>query len=184
MLGIDDINRLEQKNKELEQKCYHLEHENQYMKNLMERENPAAWADTFHIWAYNELKKDRDRLAEKLKDFEKIEYTRICSQDMFVNLVQMSEYPSIEIKSYPFEFGGTRYRGELTTALGTIAASEFVIAKGCNNDAAHDAMEEKILHDIGYHYVKRAYDMRHKYNINSRLHYIYSYKKLYEEFKK
>lgn len=182
MLSIDDINKLQQENASLKFKCLDLEHENNYMKGLMQKANPVAWADEFHIWAYSELKKEKNRLEEKLKELERFEFINKYPERLFKALVELSEYPSIEIKSYPFEYGSIRYRGELTTALGSIIASEFVIQKEYKqHEDALNAMQEKILHDIGYQYVKRAYDTKKKYILSNEPQYIYACRKFYEE---
>ena len=80
-------------------------------------------------------------------------------------LNELSETPDIKIMYFPPSLGSARLRAELVLPSGEMIVAEESFSSCCCDDEERtkelrDYVQEKLLKEIGYNYIKRAFERR------------------------
>lgn len=98
------------------------------------------------------------------------------------NLIIVNNYPDVSITVYDEPFGRKRIRGELVTCTGEMIVAEFNADSEIFNTQKHlkEYVKTKILREIGYKFIERAYESRQKKKVTeSATRFLYSCKEIY-----
>lgn len=93
------------------------------------------------------------------------------------NLIIVNNYPDVSISVYPDSFGTKRVRGKLITCTGEMIVAEFNADSTLFDTQEHlkEYVKTKILREIGYKFIERAYKARQKKEITeSATRFLYS----------
>ena len=89
-------------------------------------------------------------------------------------LYALNNYPDIRIKLIPEKSDRVMLRAELTLPNGEILTEERFIKELCLGDEGYvNAVQDDMLRNIGFHYIKRSFEERLKGNCNIEVGHVY-----------
>ena len=89
-------------------------------------------------------------------------------------LYALNNYPDIQIKLSQEYSDRIKLRAELTLANGDILTEERYLSELSFSDERFvNAIQDDMLKDIGFHYIKRSFDERTKGNCNIKVGHVY-----------
>ena len=84
---------------------------------------------------------------------------------MIKNLIEINNYPDIRINHYPTDFNYVISRAELITSTGEMLTAEI---KSSFNISNIEFIEDNLLKEIGYKFIKRAFTERKNDKVKAR----------------
>ena len=108
--------------------------------------------------------------------FDNITHELVYLREALRTLIQLNFYPDIRISTYDsFE---TQFVGELIMSDGHIFRAERCVDKFLlkNEDSLFERVEDDILREIGFMYLKRSFEKRQKEDLPKSSNHMYTIK--------
>ena len=116
---------------------------------------------------------------------ESVEYNSVYLKQIINHLIELNNYPDININYFSYEFGiKTRIRAELTTCTGEIIAGEYIVEDQVLEDKDYrEYIEDCLLKEVSFKYIKRAYNAQRNKEVRTRAtHYLRSCREIKREY--
>lgn len=104
---------------------------------------------------------------------ENIIYSEELPHKILFDLIFQNNYPDIKIMYLPNCFGGQIVRAELVTCTGRLLCAQHEIRdeEVLKNDAFRQNIENSLLKEIGYKFLKNSFEVRKKNKDDEKVKY-------------